>query len=166
VIAVREGGLDHPAVAELLRLHEREAHASTPRENAHVLGADALRAPGTRFFTAWDGAELLGMAALKAVEPGHAEVKSMRTAPDALRRGVGRALLGRLLAEARAAGFTRVSLETGTAPAYDAANRLYEAFGFTDGPVFGTYPPSPHNRFMTLDLSGDHRPGDAPRRAP
>ena len=54
---------------------------------------------------------------------------------------------------ARAQELRRVSLETGTSPAYTAANRMYEAFGFTDGPLFGGYPPSPFNRFMTLALT-------------
>jgi len=149
---VREGGLDHPAVAELLRFHVAEARANTPAENAHAMTVENLRASGARFFTAWDGDRLLGMAALKALEPGHGEVKSMRTHPDALRRGVASALLGHLVAEARATGWTRLSLETGTAPMFAPANRLYERAGFRDGPVFGGYPPSPHNRFMTLDL--------------
>jgi putative acetyltransferase len=33
------------------------------------------------------------------------------------------------------------------------ANALYEAAGFTDCAPFGGYRDSPHNRFMTLDLS-------------
>lgn len=76
----------------------------------------------------------------------------MRTHPDFLRCGVARALLERIATEARARGHRRLSLETGASPGYHAANRLYEAFGFVDGPVFGGYPPSPHNRFMFLQL--------------
>ena len=149
---IRRGGLDRPAVAALLRLHRDEALGSTPRDHAHVLDLDDLRARAVRFFSAWDGDRLLGVAALKQLAPDHGEVKSMRTAPDALRRGVARALLDRLIAEARAAGWTRLSLETGTAAMFAPANALYERHGFVDGPVFGGYPPSAHNRFMTLAL--------------
>lgn len=149
---VRDGGLDHPDVLALLRLHRDEALGSTPQDNAHALDADGLRGPEVRFFTAWDGETLLGMAALRAIEPGHVEVKSMRTAPGHLRRGIARTLLAHLLANAQATGATRVSLETGTHPMFDAANRLYERAGFADGPVFGGYPPSAHNRFMTRAL--------------
>ena len=138
-------------VAALIALHTEEARASTPQENAHALDADALADPRVAFFTARDAnGALAGIAALAGVEPGHVEVKSMRSAPTHLRRGVARALLAHLLAEARARGCTRVSLETGTAPMFDAANRLYEAAGFVDGPAFGGYPESPHNRFMVL----------------
>lgn len=76
----------------------------------------------------------------------------MRTAPVALRRGVGRALLDHVIATARDRGYTRLSLETGTHPQFAPANRLYESAGFVDGPVFGGYPASPHNRFMVLEI--------------
>jgi len=35
---------------------------------------------------------------------------------------------------------------------FEAASRLYEASGFRDGPAFGSYPASPHNRFMTRKI--------------
>lgn len=96
---------------------------------------------------------MLGVAALKALSPTHGEIKSMRTSPDHLRKGVSRALLNQILLTARDRGYTRLSLETGTAPGFDPANRLYESFGFVDGPVFGGYRASEHNRFMTLELA-------------
>lgn len=139
-------------VAALIAMHTAESRASTPQENAHALDAAALVDPAITFFTARDGGALLGMAALRALGADHAELKSMRTAPAALRRGVARALLAHLIAAARERGFARLSLETGTAPMYDAANALYEAAGFADCAPFGGYPPSPHNRFMSMPL--------------
>jgi len=153
VIELRPGGLDHPAVIDLLRLHVAMAHADTPGANAHALDLAGLHHPAISFVSAWEGDRLLGMGALKQFDERHAEIKSMRTAPDALRRGTARAILTHLLATARARGYARVSLETGTAPSFAAANALYEAAGFIDGPVFGDYPASPHNRFMFLALT-------------
>lgn len=149
---LRAGGLDDPQVVALIAHHLREARAATPQENAHAMGAAALCHPDISVWTAWDGDTLLGMAALRQLSPDHGEVKAMRTAPDRLRRGVARALLAHLVALARTRGYTRLSLETGTAPMFAAANRLYESAGFTDAPPFGNYPESPHNRFMTLAL--------------
>lgn len=149
---IREGDLDDPQVRALIALHVDAASASTPHGFRHPLDLTALRQPGVTFWTAWDGDTLLGMAALRTLTADHAEVKSMRTAPAALRRGVARTLLDHLTAVARTRGHTRISLETGTAPGFDAANQLYERAGFVDGPVFGGYPPSPHNRFMTMAL--------------
>jgi putative acetyltransferase len=153
VIAIRDGGLDHPAVQSLLRLHLAGSHAETPAANAHALDLDGLRAAGIAFVTAWDDDTLLGMGALKQLDDGTGEIKSMRTAPGQLRRGVARAILFYLVGVARARDYPRLYLETGTAPLFAPANALYEAFGFVDGPVFGGYPPSPHNRFMTLPLT-------------
>ena len=149
---IRPGGLDHPEVQALLVFHRDESHASTPAANAHALDLGGLRAPAISFWTAWEGETLLGMAALRELTRDHGDIKSMRTAPAALRRGVGRRLLDHLIAEARARGYARLSLETGTAAMFDPANRLYEAAGFVDCVAFGGYPASPHNRFMTLTL--------------
>lgn len=151
-MTIREDDLTHPAVIALLEHHVAEARASTPRENAHALDVDAMRTPDMTVFTVWDGDDLLGVAALRRMDEGHGEVKSMRTAPAHLRRGAATALLGHIVTVARAEGMTRLSLETGTAPMFGPANRLYETFGFADGPVFGGYPESAHNRFMTLAL--------------
>jgi putative acetyltransferase len=149
---IREDDPANPAVATLLAEHVAFGRAHSPPENAHVMDADGLAADAITFWTAWDGDALLGMVALKRLAADEGEVKSMRTATAALRRGVARALLDRLIGEARARGYTRLRLETGTAPAFAPANRLYEAARFIDGPVFGGYPASPHNRFMFLDL--------------
>jgi putative acetyltransferase len=149
---LREGGLDHPAVAALIDYHIATARSHLPPGFAHAVGAEALARPEVTFVSAWDGDDLLGIAALRQMEPGHAELKSMRTHPERLRRGAGRALLAHLIDTARAHGCTRVSLETGRGPRFDPANALYEAFGFVDVPAFGSYPPSPHNRFMSLAL--------------
>ena len=150
---VRAGGLDDPAVQALLAYHHREAHSRFPSEFAHALPPGALRDPAVSFFAAWDGDALLGIAALKRIDDGHAEVKSMRTHPDRLRRGAARALLDRVIAEARAGGHARLSLETGTTDDFIAANTLYERAGFVECDAFGSYPASPYNRFMTLSLA-------------
>lgn len=149
---IREDDPTSPALAGLLAEHVAFSRAHTPAENAHVLEPDALRDEAITFWTAWEGEMLLGMVALKQLDAGHGEIKSMRTATAALRRGVARALLDHLIATARARGYARLSLETGTAPPFAPANRLYEAAGFRDCAAFGTYPASPHNRFMRLDL--------------
>jgi putative acetyltransferase len=149
---VRSGGLGDPQVEALIRHHREEALGSTPVDNAHTLDSSGLTAPGVSFFSVWDGDALLGMGALKAIDDRHAELKSMRTAPAHLRKGVARVLLDHLIAEARARGFARLSLETGTAPMFAPANAMYERYGFADCDAFGGYPASPHNRFMTMKL--------------
>lgn len=149
---IREGGLDHPAVIDLLRLHFESMLANSPPGTCHFLDLSGLAADDVTFWTVWDGTAVLGCGALKLLDRAHGEVKSMRTAPAALRRGVAAALLTHIVATAQARGLERLSLETGTGDSFDAAHALYARHGFTDCPPFGAYQASDFNRFMTRTL--------------
>jgi putative acetyltransferase len=146
---------DDPAaahVAALLAFHLAELRATVPPGFAFALDAGGLSSPDIAFWTAWRGNELAGFVALKRLGTEAAELKSMRAAPAARGSGVGRALLDHAVASARAAGYRRLYLETGTAPSYTPAIALYRSAGFVDCPAFADYQPSPHNQFMTLSL--------------
>ena len=100
------------------------------------------------------GGAIAAVGALRT-HPGElGEVKSMRTHPGRLRRGVGAALLDHIISEATARGLRRLSLETGSGPAFDAAVALYRRRGFRDGGPFADYAASGFNRFLHLDLGG------------
>lgn len=144
--------LTDPAVIALLDDHVSQLRAVSPPESTHALDLDGLRSPAVTFWAARDGAEVLGCGALAELAPGHGEVKSMRTAPTAQRRGVARAVLAAIVAEARRRGLTRLSLETGSADFFAPARALYAAQGFTECGPFGGYRPDPHSTFMTLEL--------------
>jgi GNAT superfamily N-acetyltransferase len=74
---------------------------------------------------------LLGCVALKQHSADMGEIKSMRTAPEARGKGVGRALLQFLLAEARQSGMSKLYLETGSMDFFLPARTLYQAPVFT-----------------------------------
>jgi putative acetyltransferase len=144
--------LSRHEVHSLLQEHLANMYEVSPPESVHALDLAKLRTPDITFWTAWDGALLLGCGALKQLTPTHGEVKSMRT-PTALRRkGAGRALLAHIVAEARSRGYRRLSLETGSMHAFEPAHRLYESFGFTDCGPFADYKPDPNSVFMSLEL--------------
>lgn len=147
-----EGELDYDDVRALLGQHFSEMRAGSPPSACHVLPVDGLKDPAIRFFTLRENGVLLGCGALKQIEPGHAEVKSMRTADTALGRGVGKAMLDHLVATARTAGITRISLETGSTEQFAAANRLYEKQGFERTGPFGGYIDTPFTRFFTKEI--------------
>ena len=151
-ITIHKGELNLPDVQELLALHVAAMRAHSPPEACHVLPATALEHSAITFFTAREDGRLLGIGALKDLDDGSGEIKSMRTAPDALGRGVGRALLAAITAEASDCGFDRLLLETGQGPEFAAANHLYDSFGFVSGVSFGGYPEGPFTRFLRLDL--------------
>jgi putative acetyltransferase len=110
-----------PDVRALLARHQEFSLGQTPPEHSFALGVDGLLDPAIMFFSCRAGGRLLGIGAIKRLSPHHAEIKSMHTAEAVRGRGVGRALLAHLLGVARAHGYRRVSLETGTTTAFAPA---------------------------------------------
>jgi putative acetyltransferase len=146
--------ITRPAVLALLNEHLAHMNELSPPESMHALDVSKLKAPDITFWTAWEDGALMGCGALKALTAGHAEVKSMRT-PQARRgRGAGRALMQHIVDIARGRGYHRLSLETGSQPAFEPAQKLYEAFGFTRCGPFGSYTEDPNSVYMTLPLNG------------
>ncbi|MGQ0842720.1 MAG: GNAT family N-acetyltransferase [Sporichthyaceae bacterium] len=70
--------------------------------------------PHGRFLLAYDGSTPVGCGAWRVLEPGLAEVKRMFVLPEYRRRGVSRVLLAALEDSARAAGASRLWLQTGS----------------------------------------------------
>lgn len=149
---IRRDDPNNPALAALLAEHVGEQRGNVPAGFAFVLDAGALCDADVTFWSAWDGQSLGGFVALKQIDATGGEVKSMRAAADMRGKGVGHALLRTVVAEARARGYARLSLETGTIAAYDAAIALYRRAGFVPCAPFADYAASPHNQFFALDL--------------
>jgi putative acetyltransferase len=154
VLTIRKDDLSGDEVRALLALHLAGMRANTPAGHVFALDLSGLQAPNVTVWTVWDGAALAGVGALKALGDGTGEIKSMRTHPDHLRRGVAAALLDHIIAEARARGFTRLSLETGVGAAFDPALALYRKRGFVHGEPFGGYAQSAFNQMLHLPLGG------------
>jgi putative acetyltransferase len=144
--------LSGPQIAEFLAEHIREMRSITPLESKHALDLDGLRKPEITFWSVMDGDEVVGCGALKRLDADHAEVKSMRIASIHRRGGIASLLLAHIIAEARRMGFTRLSLETGSAEFFLPARKLYEKYGFTYCGPFADYRPDPNSAFMTRVL--------------
>ncbi|WP_392543921.1 GNAT family N-acetyltransferase [Oryzobacter telluris] len=151
-VRVVAADLSDPRVAALLAEHLAEMEPTAPPESRHALTLDQFRVPWVRLWVAELDGALVGSVALKEVGPGHLEIKTMRTSAAVRGRGLGRVLLAHALGEARASGASRVSLETGVVPLFDAARALYTSAGFTPCEPFGTYHPDRHSTFLTLEL--------------
>jgi putative acetyltransferase len=152
-MTIIEDNLSGPEVAALLAEHIEEMIRHSPPESVHTLDLPALRAPDVTFWTAWnDGSELLGCGALKELDARHGEIKSMRTATAYVGQGVASAVLSHLIEESVRRSYSRLSLETGSGPAFEPAHSLYRKFGFAYCGPFGSYRDDPFSRFMTLEL--------------
>jgi putative acetyltransferase len=144
--------LSGPEIAAFLDAHLQEMRSTSPPESKHALDLDDLRRPEVTFWSVLDGDAVVGCGALKRLDAEHAEVKSMRTDATRKRSGIASLVLRHIIDEARRMGFTRLSLETGSADFFLPARRLYEKFGFTYCDPFADYRPDPLSAFMTRTL--------------
>jgi GNAT superfamily N-acetyltransferase len=107
-----------------LAAHTREFTQELP----HLLG------PRGRLLVARANSEVVGVGALKPIDATVAEIKRMYVRPQARGQGTGRAILERLLADARTIGYRVARLETATF--MREAHALYGSLGFRDRPIF------------------------------
>lgn len=132
LIRPAQSAADIAEVRRLVTAHG-DARATTPGVE-HVY-ADAAGMPGPYvpprggLWLAVAGDAGIGCVALRPLDARAAEVKRMFVAPEWRGRGVGRALMERVIDGARARGYA--TLRLGTLHDMDAALGLYRSLGFT-----------------------------------
>jgi putative acetyltransferase len=141
-----------PGLGRFLQAHLDELAPTAPAESRHALDLADLRGPNVRLWVAQEGPDIVGTGALATLEPGHEELKSMRTHPARRGKGIAARLLTHLLADAQSRGVRRVSLETGSMEFFAPARALYGNVGFVLCPPFGAYTNDPNSCYMTLAL--------------
>ena len=114
--------------------------ATAPLESQHALDLSGLKQANVRVWVMHDGDALLGCGALQRLDDAHVEVKAMRTSR------------AHLLYEARAAGYARASLETGSMDYFAPARRMYADAGFIECAPFADYVDDPNSTYMTRAL--------------
>ena len=98
--------------------------------------------PSGRLLLASHEGTPIGCVALQGINATRGEMKRLYVRPSARGLGIGRTLVTRILAEAKAIGYSEVVLDT--LPAMSEARQLYEQFGFRDiepyrpNPIAGT----------------------------
>jgi len=151
-LTFRVDDLTGAATRALIARHLAGMRSNSPPESVHALDIDKLRSPGITFWSVWLGDEIAGCGALKVMDDRRGELKSMRVADAFLGRGIGRAILQHLIAEARTRGLSSLWLETGSSPPFTPALGLYESAGFVRCGPFDGYVDDPFSVFMTLEL--------------
>jgi putative acetyltransferase len=134
--------VDTPSEDARVLIEELEAelsgHYTAQQRHGYSVARDFQ--PNVLFFIARLDGEAVGCGGV-AFEDGRAEVKRMYVRPPSRGGHVGRTILARLEAEARARGVGHLVLETGDV--LHPAIRLYERAGFTRCAAFGPYAAMP-----------------------
>ncbi len=126
----------------------------TPPQFQFQLTVEQMAEPAVTVFVARDEAgRAVGMASLKVHDEGLGEVKRMYTLPDVRGLRVGSRLLERVEALAAERGLARLVLETGEAPGFEGAWRVYERGGYTVCGAVLDYPDSGYSRFYEKMIS-------------
>lgn len=133
------GGADATDAAALIaamRDEMRELYSGLDIDEAAMPSA----APGdfATFLVGYEDERPVCGGGLKPLEPGVVEIKRMFVVPDARGRGVARALLAELEAEAARRGFETVRLDTG--PRQPSAERMYREAGYAEIANFNANP--------------------------
>lgn len=143
---------DQPDVIALIDALDAYQKPLYPAESHHGVDIATLMQPNVLFVVARDeeGAAI-GCAGLMLAD-GYGEIKRMYVDPGSRGRGLGRALLDALEAQALERGCNVLRLETG--PRQPEALRTYERQGFRRRGPFGDYWDDPHSVFMEKTLRG------------
>ncbi len=149
---IKVDNLTSVSVIELLEDHIRSMSLHSPPESKYALDLEGLKKEEITFWSAWEDHELLGFGALHEMNNKHGEIKSLKTSPAHLNKGVATKILDYIIKQARKRGYTRLSLETGSMEMFEPAINLYKKFGFEYCGPFANYKKSNFNIFMTLSL--------------
>ena len=126
----------------------------TPREFQFQLTVEQMADPSVTMLMARDeNGSPVGMASLKDHGGGLGEVKRMFTRPAVRGKRIGAQLLQRIEKLARDKGISRLVLETGEAPGFEPAWRVYERGGFTVCGAVLDYPDSGFSRFYEKKIA-------------
>ena len=107
-----ENNFDDPQVNELLVNHFIELRSVSPEGSTHVLDIPGLKDPSIKFWSLWENEKLVGCGALKFLNEGHGEFKSIRIADKFRGKGLGVKIIYHLISEAKKLNIKKLSIET------------------------------------------------------
>ncbi len=147
-----EGNFDNPEVNALLKKHFVELRSVSPAGSTHVLDIAGLKDNTIKFWSLWENNEIIGCGALKFLEKGHGEFKSIRVADNFRKKGIGEKIINHLILEAKKLNIVKLSVETGAGNFFQPARKLFNKFGFKECPPFAHYKEDPNSCYYTLKI--------------
>tara|TARA_B100000965_G_C19240518_1_gene604168 strand:- start:19 stop:483 length:465 start_codon:yes stop_codon:yes gene_type:complete len=147
-----EGNFNNLQVDELLKKHFIELRSVSPADSCHVLDIKGLKNSTIKFWSLWENEQLIGCGALKFLEEGHGELKSIRVAESFRKKGYGIKVIQHLILEAKKLNIKKISLETGAGNFFLPARKLFEKCGFKNCEPFDNYKENPDSCYMSLQI--------------
>ena len=147
------GNFDNPEVHELLVKHFIELRSVSPEGSTHVLDINALKDPTIKFWSLWEDNMLVGSGALKFLDKGHGEFKSIRVNDKSRNKGNGIKVVNHLINEAKKLNIKRLSIETGAGDFFLPARKLFLTCNFRVCGPFSHYVDDVNSVYMDLLIS-------------
>ena len=148
-----EGNFDNIKVHNLLVKHFIELRSVSPEGSAHVLDIAGLKSFSIKFWSLWEGEELMGVGALKFINKTHGEFKSIRVNDKFRNKGYGLEIIKHLIEEAKILHIKKLSLETGAGKFFNPARELFTECGFKICDPFSHYEKDINSVYMSLLIS-------------
>ena len=150
-----EGNFDDPEVHKLLTNHFIELRAASPEGSAHVLDIPGLKVPSIKFWSLYNNDQLMGCGALKFLDKGHGEFKSIRIHDNFRKKGHGTIVINHLISEAKKLDIKRLSIETGAGDFFIPARKLFKSCGFEPCEPFAHYKEDINSVYLTKLIATD-----------
>ena len=150
-----EGNFDDTEVHKLLTNHFIELRAASPEGSAHVLDIPGLKVPSIKFWSLYNNDQLMGCGALKFLDKGHGEFKSIRIHDNFRKKGHGTIVINHLISEAKKLDIERLSIETGAGNFFIPARKLFKSCGFEPCEPFAHYKEDVNSVYLTKLIATD-----------
>ena len=144
-----EGNFENPEVNDLLTKHFIELRAASPEGSAHVLDIPGLKVPSIKFWSLWENDKLMGCGALKFLEKGHGEFKSIRVHDNFRKKGNGIKVINHLIYESKKLNIKKLSIETGAGKFFEPARKLFKVCNFEPCEPFAHYKDDINSIYLT-----------------
>ena len=144
-----EGNFEDNEVHKLLTKHFIELRAASPKGSTHVLDIPGLKVDSIKFWSLWENGKLVGCGALKILDIGHGEFKSIRVHDDFRKKGYGTKIIENLINKARGLNIKRLSIETGAGQFFKPARKLFEKCQFQPCKPFAHYKEDKNSIYLT-----------------
>ena len=148
-----EGNFDNVKVHDLLTKHFVELRSVSPERSAHVLDITGLKNSSIKFWSLWEGEELVGVGALKFLDKTHGEFKSIRVNDKFRHKGYGLKVIKHLINEAKKLNIEQLNLETGAGNFFQNARKLFTQCVFKNCEPFSYYEKDVNSVYMNMLIS-------------